>query len=228
MLYHRIHSWDVTPEQAIELQGELAGRVKLTPWDGDPSLIAGADISFELYSNIVYAGFVVLDFKTMEVVARSSAVTRVAMPYIPGLLSFRECPALLKAWERLEVDPDVVVFDGQGVAHPRRLGIAAHMGLFIERPSIGCAKTLLVGKHEELGALTGAKSELVHKGEMIGYALRTKLKTNPVYVSGGHLIDHDNAARILLRSVRGYRIPEPTRQAHLWVNELRKGAAMAS
>lgn len=224
MNYLNLHSWDVTPTEAVRLQHEMAKRICLKPLTGPVRLVAGADISFDLYSDIFYAGFVVIDVSTMETVAKAGAVSRGSMPYVPGLLTFREGPALLKAWERLEVAPDVVVFDGQGSAHPRRMGIASHMGLFLNVPSLGCGKTKLCGQFSGLGENAGDVAPLIHRGENVGAVLRTKTRVNPVFVSPGHLIDLESSLRVLMATLGGYRIPEPTRRAHLYVNELRRAA----
>jgi deoxyribonuclease V len=142
---------------------------------------------------------------------------------VPGLLSFRESPSVLEAWARLKTEPDAVMFDGQGLAHPRRVGIASHVGLLIERPTLGCAKSVLVGKYEEPGAERGSWTPLVDKGETVGAALRTKDRVQPIFVSPGHLIDLEAAVALTLRCHGGYRQPEPTRRAHLLVNALRRG-----
>src|SRR5690606_37928829 len=141
--------------------------------------------------------------------------------YIPGLLSFREIPALLEAWQQLRITPDVLVCDGHGIAHPRRLGIAAHAGILLERPTIGCGKSVLVGKFDEPEKTRGSWSPMIHRGETIGAALRSKNIVRPVYVSPGKLIDLPSAREVLLCCDTGYRLPEPTRRAHLFVNELR-------
>jgi deoxyribonuclease V len=218
----------------------LRNQVRIQPLADEVKLVAGCDISFNRFSDIVYAGIIVLRLPELEVVSRATVVTRARFPYVPGLLSFRETPALLEAWEKLEVAPDVVMLDGQGMAHPRRFGIACHFGLLTGRPTLGCAKTVLVGKFDEPGEPAGAYSLMMHKGETIGAAVRTKDRVAPVYVSVGHLIDLLGAIRLALRCVKGYqddglfadskskyRIPEPTRQAHLLVNELRRNAAEA-
>ncbi|MNX97927.1 Endonuclease V [compost metagenome] len=146
---------------------------------------------------------------------------RLTMPYIPGLLSFREIPILLEAWERLEHSPDLVVVDGQGRAHPRRFGIASHLGVLLDRPTIGCAKSLLTGVPGELAPERGSLAPLMAGHEQVGYAVRTKDRVNPVYVSCGHRVSNETAARWVLACARGYRLPEPTRQAHLASNALR-------
>jgi len=144
-------------------------------------------------------------------------------PYVPGLLSFREIPALMKAWEQLSTQPDVLLADGHGIAHPRRLGIATHLGLLTDTPSIGCGKKILVGQHEPLPEDRGSHRPLIHAGETVGHALRTKHKVKPMYISPGHRIDLHGAREVALAAVGRYRMPEPTRQAHLLVNRLRRG-----
>lgn len=210
--------------RAIKAQNELKSKIRIEPYKGPLRLIGGADVSFNKYSPLFYAGIVVLDFQTMEVVDRASAIMEVTVPYVPGLLSFREIPPLLKAWSHLKTKPDVMMFDGQGIAHPRRLGIASHAGLLFDIPSIGCAKSLLTGVFDEPEETAGSQSELHDKKtkEPIGVVLRTKNKVNPVFVSPGHKMDLDSAVQITEACVRKHRIPEPTRQAHLFVNEVRK------
>lgn len=224
MDYKTLHPWNLTPSEAVQTQKQLREMIRLRPYRDLPRIIAGADISFNKYSSTVYAGFVVLRMDTLEIIARASAVMDVEFPYIPGLLSFREIPPLLSAWEQLDVEPEVIVFDGQGIAHPRRLGIAAHMGLLLDRPTIGCAKSILTGKFQEPKIEAGSSSPLMDKGEEIGVALRTKKKAKPVFISPGHKMDTESAVRIIMKTVAGYRIPEPTRQAHLYVNEIRQAA----
>lgn len=229
MQYKKLHDWDVSRGQAVEIQKRLRSQVRIQPLDVPVRLAAGCDISFNKFSDEVYAGIVVLKLPDLEVVARATAVTRARFPYIPGLLSFRETPALLDAWDKLSARPDVLMLDGQGLAHPRRFGIACHMGLLTDTPSLGCAKTVLVGKYEEPDARAGSYSLMLHKGETVGAAVRTRDRVAPVYISVGHLIDLKGAIEVALRCVRGYpqkpryRIPEPTRLAHLLVNALRRG-----
>lgn len=221
MDYKELHRWDVSATEAIQIQNSLRSEVRIEKLTKEVKYIAGADISFEKFSNIVYAGFVVIKVKTLKVVASSSVITEAKFPYIPGLFSFRELPPLLEAWKKLEVEPDVVILDGQGIAHPRRFGIASHMGLLIDRPTIGCAKSILVGKYHDLAPTAGSTAPLKDKGEQVGVALRTKNKVNPVFVSVGHLIDLEDAIKVVMSTVLNYRIPAPTREAHLMVNWLR-------
>ncbi|HEX7174504.1 MAG TPA: deoxyribonuclease V [Pyrinomonadaceae bacterium] len=221
--YEKLHDWDLKPREAIELQKRLRERVEVVPLKRKVETIAGADISFNKFEPTVYAGLVVLRLPTLEVVEEVGVVSETKFPYVPGLLSFRETPSLLEAWEKLKVEPDAVMFDGQGLAHPRRVGIASHVGLMLKRPTLGCAKSVLVGKFEEPGEERGSWSPMTDKGETVGAAVRTKTRVQPVYVSPGHLIDLEGAIDLVLRTDGGYRQPEPTRRAHLLVNALRRG-----
>jgi deoxyribonuclease V len=220
--FERLHDWDVAPAEAVALQQRLREQVRLQPAPQPVRTIAGADLSFDLGSETVYAGIVVLSLPGLQTLEETGVTSRATFPYVPGLLSFREAPALLEAWERLRVEPDAVMLDGQGVAHPRRLGIASHLGLFLQRPTLGCAKSKLVGRFEEPGPERGDWSALVHRGEQVGAALRTKRRTLPIYVSPGHLLDLPGALSLALACGGGYRVPEPTRRAHLFVNALRR------
>jgi deoxyribonuclease V len=220
-----LHGWDMTPREAVALQRELRERLVLHPPRGlKVERVAGADISMMRGEDTAYGGFVVLDVETLEPVAKASAAVPLGFPYVPGLLSFRELPVLAAAWERLEVRPDVLIFDGQGTAHPRRFGLACHGGLLFNVPSIGCAKSLLVGEHGPLGEERGATAELLHRGEVVGMAVRTRPRVRPVYVSPGHRMDLRTAVELVLRVTRRYREPETTRHAHRLVNEVRRAA----
>jgi deoxyribonuclease V len=218
---HNLHSWDLNPTEAIDLQRQLAERVDLRSPLVRCELVAGADIAYERDSDVYYAGVVVVRVADGEVVESRSAVRKSPFPYIPGLLSFREAPALLEAFAGIESEPDAVMFDGQGFAHPRRMGLACHVGLWLDRPCLGCAKSLLLGKFREPVKRAGSLSPLTDGGEVIGKVVRTRDGVRPVYVSAGHRIDLASAVRVTLQTCRGFRIPEPTRQAHLFVNRLR-------
>ncbi len=221
-----LHRWDVSPQEAKQIQLELRERLVLHPPSGfAPRRIAGADISMDRGSESGYAAVVVLDAATLEVIEQATAATDLTFPYVPGLLSFRELPPLAAAWEQLERKPDVLIFDGQGTAHPRRFGLACHGGLLFEIPSIGCAKSLLVGRHGPLGEERGATAELLHRGEVVGAAVRTRAGVSPVYVSPGHLMDLPTAIELVLQVSPRYREPETTRRAHALVNELRRRSA---
>ena len=221
---HQLHVWNLQPADAIALQKQLKSQLQLQPLQSEPRFVAGADLSFDKGSDTVYAGIVVLSYPDLKIIESKGLQTTAPFPYVPGLLSFRESPAILQVWEMLEQKPDILVTDGQGTAHPRGLGVACHLGLWLGIPTIGCAKTLLCGKFDELATERGAHQPLIYKNETVGAALRTKTRVSPVYVSPGHLIDLNDSIRIMLGCDGGYRIPEATRQAHLFVNRLRLGA----
>lgn len=221
-----LRRWDLSPTEAVALQKKLRERLVLRPPAGfEPRRIAGADLSTTRYDKTGYAGIVVIDAETMATVAEATAAVELSFPYVPGLLSFRELPPLAVAWDRLEVRPDVIIFDGAGTAHPRRFGIACHGGLLFDTPSIGCAKSILVGKHGPLAEERGATAELVDRGEVIGMAVRTRTGVKPVYVSPGHLMDLPTAVELVLRMATGYKEPETTRRSHRLVNAARRAAA---
>ena len=222
MKFAPLHRWDLAPDEAVALQKQMAASVDTTRPLGDYELVAGADVSYNRFSPIFYAAVVLLRRDDWSVVEVASAVGESTFPYIPGLLSFREAPILLEAFANLKRRPDVVVVDGQGTAHPRRLGIGSHIGLWLGLPTVGCGKTRLCGKFDEPGPTAGDWSPLTDRGQVIGSVLRTKARTKPLFVSPGHLIDLPGAIRVVMESVRGYRQPEPTRQAHLHVNEIRR------
>jgi deoxyribonuclease V len=220
-----LHSWNLTPMEAVELQRQLAdqvdGRTPLTRCE----LVAGADISYERFSDVFYAGVVVVRVSDGAVIEKRAVVRKSAFPYVPGLLSFREAPAVLEAFADVEAAPDAVMLDGHGYAHPRRFGLACHVGLWLGIPCIGCAKSLLIGTYRQPARRAGSLSPLKDKDEVIGSVVRTKDGVKPVFITVGHKIDLASAVRVALQTTRGYRIPEPTRQAHLYVNQLRAGAA---
>jgi deoxyribonuclease V len=226
---HRtLHAWDVSAAEARAIQERLRSEVRIGEYVQDVRYIAGADVSVAPQAPTVYAGVVVLDYHTLRIVERQGITAQTDFPYIPGLLSFREAPALLQAFDRLATTPDVVVFDGQGIAHPRRLGIASHMGLLLDLPSIGCAKSRLVGSYDPPLSERGASTRLYGAhGETLGAVLRTKTNTRPVFVSVGHKMELSQAVMILLHCNRGYRIPEPTRLADQYVGALRREATSA-
>ncbi|MBI1762498.1 MAG: deoxyribonuclease V [Acidobacteria bacterium] len=216
-----LHRWDLTPREAIALQQQLRTHIRLEPLSRAVQTIGGADVSFNKFSETIYAGIVVLSLPDLQIVDQAGLRTSSKFPYVPGLLSFREAPSLLEAWEQLRVKPDALMLDGQGLAHPRRLGIACHVGLWLDIPTLGCAKSILVGRHAEVPIEAGSQMPLVDRGELIGAALRTKRNVAPVFVSPGHLMDLSDAVALTLQATTKYRQPEPTRQAHLLVNRLR-------
>ena len=218
-----LHPWDLAPRDVVELQKTLRAQVRLQTPPRRLRTVAGADISFNKFEETIYAGIVVLSLPDLEVVEQVGVVTSTKFPYVPGLLSFREAPAVLEAWGKLHTEPDAVMFDGQGIAHPRRIGIASHVGLWLDRPTWGCAKSVLCGRYDEPAPERGARSPLIDRGETVGAALRTKDRVQPIFVSPGHWMDLETAVALTLRCDGGYRQPEPTRRAHLLVNALRRG-----
>jgi len=207
------------------LQREMAAKVDVRTPLTHCELIAGADVSYNRFSNTLYAAVVVLRMNDGSIVETQCGVGEATFPYVPGLLSFREIPILLEVLAQVRSRFDAVMLDGQGYAHPRRIGFASHIGLWLGLPTFGCAKSVLVGTFKDPKPKAGSVSSLVDKGEVIGSVVRTKDRVQPVYVSAGHLIDLPSAVRLVLATCRGYRIPEPTRQAHLHVNALRRQGA---
>ncbi len=214
--------WPKNYKQAVELQHELSRSIILDTPLAEPRLIAGADISYSKSSDKHYAGVIVFGYPKLEIIERQAAVLTVSFPYIPGLLSFREGPTLLEAIAKLQHKPDVYIFDGQGIAHPRRLGLASHLGILLDTPSIGCAKKKLCGEYTPPPDEAGEYSKLTHTGELIGAVLRTRNKVKPVFISPGHRIGLADSIKLIKNCCRGYRLPEPTRLAHLYVNQLRR------
>jgi deoxyribonuclease V len=223
MNFPTLHAWNLTPTAAVALQKELAGRVRSDVPLQSCNLIAGADCSYNRFSTTIYAGVVVLRADDLRVVERQGAVGETTFPYVPGLLTFREAPTLLQAFAKLEHVPDLVVCDGQGVAHPRRIGFVSHVGLWLNVPCVGCAKTRLVGSFTEPDREAGSSTPLFDRGDVIGRVVRSKTGVKPLFVSSGHLIDIHSAVRWVLATTRKYRVPEPTRLAHHYVNALRRG-----
>ena len=224
MIVRSLNRWKVDYHGAVRIQDRLAGRVVCRGTPRGVRHVAGADVSYEKSDNRFYAAVVVMRFPQMEPVEVGRAVGQATFPYIPGLLTFREGPILLRAFRKLKHKPDLVLFDGQGVAHPRGLGLAAHMGLTIDLPSIGCAKSRLCGEHDEPSRNVDDWTRLTLNGRLIGRVVRTRKGVKPLFVSVGHRISLPNAVAWVLRTTRGFRLPEPTRQAHRIVNEMRREA----
>lgn len=218
-----LHAWNVSSQEAVRIQQQLRARLRIEPMRGEIRYIGGADISFNRGSDLLHAGIILLDYQTLKPVAHSLVQAEAHFPYVPGLLSFREIPALLAAWQQLALYPDVIMLDGHGIAHPRRLGVASHFGLWVDTPSLGCAKKLLTGLHESPDNEAPASSIILDQNDHLGFALRSRTNVKVVYISPGHLMDHGNALDISRHCLGGYRIPEPTRLAHQLVNRLRKG-----
>jgi deoxyribonuclease V len=225
-----MHEWNVTVPEATAIQKSLREHIRLTPLKKKIRTIAGADISFNRFSDIFFAGIIVLSYPNLEEIEHALVRLQVSFPYVPGYLSFREVPALAQAYEQLKVKPDLIMMDGHGYAHPRRLGVATHLGLDLDTPTIGCAKTRLFGE----GALPAEKKASTSPlcdpktGEQIGSYVRTKDRVAPVIISPGHLITLEQSVDIALSTVRSYRLPEPTRRAHELVNAFRRGELLAT
>ena len=240
MKYLKLHPWNVDYKKAAEIQIRLEKSIILTCAARNIKYIAGADVSYlpqrtiqsgsrqnqysgktsscsssgTKKSRIFYASVVVFELKTMEMIEAVTASGKVDFPYIPGLLSFRESPILLKAFAKIKSNPDVVILDAQGIAHPRGIGLASHIGLLLDKPSIGCAKTRLIGDYNEVGEEVGCYSHLTVKDKVVGAVLRTRKNVKPVFISPGHKIDLDTSIALVLKCCRGYRLPEPVREAH--------------
>ena len=215
MRVRQYHNWQVTVSQAQEIQRSLASQLSLKNEVSRPRFIAGVDISHPDSKGIARGAVVVLAYPELTIVEVQIAEGKPAFPYVPGLLSFRESPLILAACEKLTTTPDLILVDGQGIAHPRRFGLASHLGLLLDTPSIGCAKSLLWGKHEPVDYQVGSHKEIFDGAEVIGAALRTKAGMNPIYVSIGHKVDLPAAIYWVKQCCRNHRLPEPTRLAHL-------------
>jgi deoxyribonuclease V len=228
MEFAELHSWEMDYAEAVALQRRLAELVDLrVPPGWKPRLVAGVDVSYEKHGDLFFAGVVVLQLPELNLVGTASARGRVTFPYIPGLLSFRELPVLLEAFRLLPLVPDAVLVDGQGLAHPRRLGLATHLGLWLGIPTVGCAKSRLCGEHPPPGSRRGDHVPLRQGEEEIGAVLTTRDRIKPLYISPGHRMDIDRAVALTLACGGRYRLPEPTRQAHLLTNRLRLAAKTA-
>lgn len=208
------HSWNLTPAEAIALQNELAAKVdSTTPIDlASLKTVAGVDVSVK--NDVSRAAIVVLTYPDLEVVEAVTARQPIPFPYVPGLLSFREGDVILAAHDKLKSVPDVYIFDGAGIAHQRRLGIATHIGLWWDRPTVGCAKNRLVGTYAELAPEKGAMEDIIYRGNVVGRVVRTRTNVKPVFISPGHKATLDTACQLILNTVTRYRLPEPIRAAH--------------
>lgn len=216
------HRWSVTPKRAVQIQRDLARGIRSTPLTARPRLVAGCDLAFTVDGMACIAGVVLWDRRAGTVVEERLALRPVRFPYVPGLLSFREAPALLAALRGLRGEPDALLCDGHGLAHPRRFGLACHLGLILDRPTVGCAKSRLIGEHAEPGAGRGSSRPLHDGGEVVGRVVRTRDRVRPVYVSVGHRIDLGSAVKLVLDCGRGLRLPEPVRLADRLVARARR------
>lgn len=219
--------WDVSPKEAVAIQKELAESVRIEPLRTPLHTIAGADVSLNMFAKEIFAGIIVLSYPELVPLEYSVIKSETNFPYIPGLLSFREVPALLECYKNLKHKPDLIMVDGQGIAHPRRLGIAAHLGALLNVPTIGCAKSRLYGAYKEPHEVGEAEKIIDPKtGELLGYAYKSKARSNPLLISPGHKVSQHEALEIVQNSLREYRLPEPTRLAHKLVNSFRTGASL--
>jgi deoxyribonuclease V len=223
MKVKNLHNWNVTYKNAINIQKTLKKELILHDENVPETIriVAGADISYSKGSSVIFAAVILLKYPELETIEEAFCVEEASFPYMPGLLTFREGPALLNVFKNLKHMPDVIIFDGQGIAHPRGIGLASHMGLFLDAPTIGCAKNRLIGTHENVGIKVGSFSYILHNHQTIGAVLRTKSGVKPVFVSQGHRVGLERAINFVFSCCRGYRLPEPVRKAHLAVNQLR-------
>lgn len=207
------HAWPLTVEEAIAIQEQLRAEIITYDQLGTVNYVAGVDMGFEAEGTISRAAVAVLSFPSLQLQESAIARRPTSFPYVPGFLSFREIPAVLDALEKISITPDLILCDGQGIAHPRRFGIACHLGLLVNMPTIGVAKSLLIGKHEEVPQERGNWQPLKHRGETIGAVLRTRTGTKPLYISSGHRVSLPTAIEYVLRCTPKYRLPETTRIA---------------
>src|SRR6516165_239293 len=214
--------WSLTPRQAMRLQERLRQRLVLEDRLDRVQFVAGADLAFDPETDVAFAGVIIYRLPSLDEVERRTARRKLRFPYVPGLLSFRESPVLLAAFRLLRTEPDVILVDGHGLAHPRRFGIACHLGLLLDRPTIGCAKSLLVGEHPEPGGRAGSAVPLMLDGEVVGVVLRTRDRVKPIYVTQGHRVSLETAVEIVKGCLDGFRIPKPTREADHFVRRLRE------
>jgi deoxyribonuclease V len=216
------HPWTVNTAAARNIQTTLVQRLRIEDYSGELVTVAGADVSVTRDRKSLIGGIAVFSWHDMQPIATAVACQPSRFPYIPGYLSFREIPVLLEAWKQLRVTPDLVLCDGQGIAHPRGLGLASHFGLLLNCPSVGCAKKRLVGEHQEVGMERGAWVPLYYENKLVGSVLRTRDHVKPVFVSPGHLVSFDQAREYVLKACSKYRLPDPIRAAHQLVNEHRR------
>ena len=219
-----LHSWNVSVEEAVQIQEALKNRITLKKTLSKVRTIGAGDVAYSKNEEFLFGAIVVLSFPNLEILDMATADGKIPFPYIPTLLSFREGPILIKTFQRLRLKPDVMIIDGQGIAHPRQMGLASHMGLWFDLPSIGCAKTPLLDEFVSPELSKGSFEWIRREGEKVGAVLRTKDKVKPLFVSPGHLIDLSTSIQLILESCRGFRIPEPLRKAHQLAECIEHGA----
>jgi deoxyribonuclease V len=223
MKARKLHEWDLSYKEAVEIQNRLASLVRFIAIKKKPKIIAGLDCAFSKDGEKIFAVVVVIGLPGFEIIETATAIRKLSFPYIPGLLSFREAPVCIDAIEKLKVKPDVFIVDGQGFAHPRRFGIASHIGVLLDMPTVGCAKSRLIGDFDEPGKRKGNYSPLADNGEVIGAVVRTRTSVKPVFVSVGHKCTLGDAIKLVLECTTRYRLPEPSRLAHQIVSRIRSG-----
>lgn len=214
-----MHAWDISPQKAIEIQNSLQTLTNLSDDFGTIKTVAGVNVGFEKNNTITRATIAVLDFETLDVIETVLARHPATFPCTPGLLSFREIPAVLEAFLKLNKMPDLLLCDGQGIAHPRRFGIATHLGLLMDIPAIGVGKSKLIGTHDEVPPKKGGLVPLMDQDEQIGVVLRTRTNTKPLYISPGHRISMNSAHELVMKCITKYRLPETSRRAQKWASE---------
>ena len=219
----RIHSWNVSPGEASAIQMNLRDKIIIQPLPDEIHLVAGTNVSHDPNTNTIHAALVVLRFPDMELVERHGLSEEITFPYVRGILAFREAPPIMKLMKRVQHSPDVVLFHSHGLAHPRRFGLASHLGVLFDVPSIGISDRILVGLHDDMDSEKGHHAPLIHNDKEVGLALRTKDGVNPVFVSVGHKADLLTTMEFTLECITHYRRPEPIRQAHLAVIAQRDG-----
>jgi|SRR5699024_596917 len=217
----------IEPTKATALQKKMRTKISLEELREPPQLVAGSDISFNRGSDMMHAAIIMVELPSLKVAARSLVSEETPFPYIPGLLAFRELPILWKAWQQLRMKPDVLIMDGHGLAHPRRMGVATHFGIEIDRPTMGCAKSILTGTHEKLPLEKGNSVPLMDGDEQVGTVLRSRTNVNPIYISPGQKISFDDTYDVAMQVLTRYKLPRTTRLAHEWANRLRRGEAKA-
>jgi deoxyribonuclease V len=227
MDFAQLHDWPATEADALELQKQLAGRVDTSTPLESFELVAGCDVAYDTERPRLFAAVVVLRAADLAAIETRTVTAEVTFPYVPGLLSFREVPPLLTAFAELSHAADVIMLDGQGIAHPRRFGLACHLGLWLDRPCLGCAKSWLVGDYTDPGPSAGDTSPLTIGTEQVGVVYRSATGARPVFVSPGHRIDTSSSAAVVRATLSGYRHPAPTRAAHLAANAARAAAGVA-
>ncbi len=214
--------WPNNYREGVEIQERLRSKVVIRPFRGRVKSVGGVDAAVDRSEKKIYAAILLFTYPELEFIDEAAASEVAVFPFIPGLLSFREGPAIVAAYHKLSMKPDLMIFDGQGIAHPRRFGIASHMGVLLDLPTVGCAKSRLVGEYKEPGLKKGDFSSLVYEGEEVGVVLRTRDGVRPVFVSPGHRMDLKSSINAILSMCGGYRLPQPIRLAHMRVGRLKR------